>query len=182
MKLTKHSSHIHTIDNFIDAERCDEMIEWSEQKGYQKASVTTPSGPRMMSGARNNDRLIFDYKPLAEELFSTLKVFLPNVDGLSPIELNERFRFYRYDIDQRFKRHRDGRVNIRGQESRLTFMIYLNEGFSGGQTRFDEITITPRKGMALLFTHELKHESLNITKGLKYVLRSDVFYNKSMRI
>ena len=93
MKLTKHSSHIHTIDNFIDAKRCDEMIEWSEQKGYQKASVTTPSGPRMMSGARNNDRLIFDYKPLAEELFSTLKVFLPNVDGLSPIELNERFGF-----------------------------------------------------------------------------------------
>jgi len=67
MHLVEHTPKIWTIEGFLNSQRCTEMIEWSEQKGYQPASVTTVDGPRMMSRTRNNDRLIFDYMPLADE-------------------------------------------------------------------------------------------------------------------
>jgi len=63
-----------------------------------------------------------------------------------------------------------------GHESRLTFMVYLNDDYSGGDTLFNHVFIRPEQGMALLFIHEQKHESTPITAGTKYVLRSDVLY------
>jgi hypothetical protein len=39
------------------------------------------------------------------------------------------------------------------------------------------VVVTPAKGMALLFRHELFHEGSALAKGRKYVLRSDVMYN-----
>jgi prolyl 4-hydroxylase len=58
-------------------------------------------------------------------------------------------------------------------------MIYLNEDFAGGETTFPEwdVCITPKTGMMLLFRHELLHAGEAVTRGRKYVLRSDVMYS-----
>lgn len=58
----------------------------------------------------------------------------------------------------------------------LTFMIYLNEGYTGGETRFESVSVAGKPGMALVFEHELLHEGAEVTAGVKYVLRSDVMY------
>ena len=50
-------------------------------------------------------------------------------------------------------------------------MIYLNEGFEGGETTFSRVKIMPKSGMALLFFHDLEHEGSKLIKGQKYVLR-----------
>jgi len=160
----------------MSPQKCQDMIGFSEEKTYQPATVTMGDSRRLLSGVRNNDRLIFDYAPLAERLFLELSPLLPEIDNMQASGLNARFRFYRYGPDQRFKRHRDGRVNIDGRESRLTFMVYLNNGFEGGETKFDDVMINPKQGMALIFVHELKHEGLPVTMGRKYVLRSNVYY------
>ncbi len=61
-------------------------------------------------------------------------------------------------------------------------MVYLNEAFEGGATRFflrephGEIDIVPQTGMALLFLHTLQHEGATVESGRKYVLRSDIMY------
>ena len=57
-------------------------------------------------------------------------------------------------------------------------MIYLNDDFEGGATAFDDITIHPKKGTALCFIHEQKHEGCPIISGTKYVIRTDVMYQK----
>ena len=59
-------------------------------------------------------------------------------------------------------------------------MVYLNEGFAGGETRFHdyEVDVVPRTGMALLFQHRVLHEGCVVTTGTKYVLRSDVMYRR----
>ena len=62
----------------------------------------------------------------------------------------------------------------------LTFIIYLNDDFEGGETRFDEGIIKPQKGAAIIFPHELKHEGLMVTKGCKTVFRSDIVYRQSI--
>ena len=95
------------------------------------------------------------------------------------IGLNERFRFYRYDPGEQFAPHTDGcfrRDN--GEESLLTFMIYLNEGCEGGETNFGEVRIVPKTGMTLIFDHYLLHEGAAVVSGRKYVLRSDVMYGR----
>jgi hypothetical protein len=71
-----------------------------------------------------------------------------------------------------------GRGEHLKEASRLTFMVYLNEDFGGGATEFDfpKETVRPREGMALVFDHGLQHQGAEVTRGTKYVLRSDVMY------
>lgn len=169
---------IWTIDQFLSDKTCDDLIMFSEQKGYSEADVGLKTGAKMMKNVRDNYRLIHEDAKLSADLWEIARATYPFVvDGVSPLGLNERFRFYRYESGQRFKRHIDGRYKRNeNEESRITFMVYLNDDYTGGQTRFKDVVIQPRKGMALFFIHEQKHESIPITEGAKYVLRSDVMY------
>ncbi|UOQ55710.1 2OG-Fe(II) oxygenase [Hymenobacter cellulosivorans] len=87
------------------------------------------------------------------------------------------FRFYRYQCGHQFRGHYDGSyVRSATEASRLTFMVYLNDNFQGGDTTFHDLRIQPRQGMVLLFLHSLSHAGREVTQGVKYVLRSDVMY------
>jgi hypothetical protein len=55
-------------------------------------------------------------------------------------------------------------------------MIYLNDTYKGGATRFETFALEGQAGMALVFDHGLIHEGGEVSEGLKYVLRSDVMY------
>ncbi|MFL5728391.1 MAG: prolyl hydroxylase family protein [Cytophagaceae bacterium] len=180
MKLFRHNESIWTIDNFISKEECEDLINFSENAGYQEAEVSTDKGSKMIKGIRNNYRVIHQDLTLAEKLWGKLKEFCPSlIENNTALGLNEQFRFYKYESEQRFKRHIDGRFKRNDlEESRITFMIYLNEDFEGGETVFDEISIRPRTGSVLCFIHELKHEGAPVKNGIKYVLRSDVMYGK----
>jgi len=53
------------------------------------------------------------------------------------------------------------------------------EEFEGGETNFaGGISVKPETGMVLVFQHQLLHEGAAVTKGRKYVLRSDVMFDK----
>ncbi|WP_299677527.1 2OG-Fe(II) oxygenase [uncultured Dokdonia sp.] len=177
--LNTITDKIWTIDNFLSDRECDDLIIFSEQKGYSEADVGLKSGAKMMKNVRDNYRLIYEDHKLSQDLWAIAEAINSFVvDEMSPLGLNERFRFYRYDSGQRFKRHIDGRFKPNEhEESRITFMIYLNDDYMGGETRFNDAVIQPHKGMALFFIHEQKHESTPIIDGVKYVLRSDVMYN-----
>ena len=106
---------------------------------------------------------------------------MPKMAEYVPIGLNERWRFYRYDPGQAFRWHRDGAYERNALErSRLTFMVYLNEDFAGGETRFETFAVRPRTGTALVFLHPLLHEGAEIERGRKYVMRSDVMYRREV--
>jgi hypothetical protein len=132
----------------------------------------------MLKNIRNNYRVIDEDPKRACDYWERLKEFCPiEIEESIAAGLNPKFRFYRYEIGQRYLKHRDGRVALNElEESRITFMIYLNDNFEGGSTSFKEIVIRPKTGMAVCFIHEEKHESVVIESGVKYVLRSDVVY------
>jgi predicted 2-oxoglutarate/Fe(II)-dependent dioxygenase YbiX len=173
-----------TIDDFFSPEECDYCILKSESLGYDDAPITTSRGAVMNSQVRNNTRVMIDAPVMAGDLWPRLAPHVPSpLDNREAIGLNERFRFYRYDPGQAFTPHYDGAFRREnGEVSQITFMVYLNDDFTGGQTRFDlrypyhEIDIVPKAGMALLFLHELRHEGAPVLRGRKYVLRSDVMY------
>lgn len=175
-----HSPTIWTLPGFLSASECADLIAQSETLGYEEAKVSLSSGAVKMPGLRNNYRLIFTDDGLAARYWEMLQSAVPeSIDGTVAVGLNEQFRFYKYGVGQRFKRHIDGRFRRNEQEeSRITFMVYLNEDYIGGETKFDDVTIHPQTGDALCFIHEQKHESVPITSGIKYVLRSDVMYRR----
>ncbi len=173
------------IHDFLDPDECQRLIEFSEEIGYDEATITTASGGVMIKEVRNNDRVIHDDVDLAKRLWDKAKEWiLPNWLGRQAVGFNERFRFYRYDPGQKFAAHSDGHyLRENGEKSQLTFMIYLNGGFEGGATRFLKpkkkwLTVTPSEGKALVFAHQLVHEGQEVTEGRKYVLRTDIMFRK----
>ncbi|KAF5370923.1 hypothetical protein D9615_009813 [Tricholomella constricta] len=83
--------------------------------------------------------------------------------------------------------------------SRLTLLIYLNDDFDGGCTTFflpsstqgvlEARPVTPRAGTVCVFPHgaakgSLLHEGSGVTRGAKYVIRTEVLYevDKSERV
>jgi hypothetical protein len=78
--------------------------------------------------------------------------------------------------------------------SQLTFLLYLNDDFEGGCTTFytpgpagvlEARGVRPQVGSVLVFPHGeqlgagcgyLVHEGSIVTKGAKYVMRTDVLY------
>ena len=181
MKLNQISDSIWTIEHFVSKKECDDLILFSEMRGFEEAKVNLANGPKMIKGIRNNLRLIYDDNNLAEKYWKRLAKYCPSIldQTWKASGLNEKFRFYKYESNQRFKKHIDGRFKrSENEESRITFMIYLNHDFKGGETAFEENIINPSSGMALCFIHELKHEGLPVITGSKYVLRSDVMYKQ----
>jgi hypothetical protein len=92
---------------------------------------------------------------------------------------NERWRYYRYGPGERFAPHSDGSfVRSENERSHLTFMLYLNDDFLGGETKFyfPYLAVQPARGQALVFVHWKLHEGAEILRGQKYVLRTDVMY------
>jgi hypothetical protein len=167
---------IFTVPDLLTPDECQEYIAFTEAKGYEAAPITTVSGFVMRPDIRNNTRVIVDDTERAEDLWRRARDHIPGIlRGRQAVGLNERFRFYRYDPGERF----DGAYRREnGEESLLTFMVYLSEGFTGGDTVFPDAAVTPRLGMALIFEHQILHEGAAVISGRKYVLRSDVMYGR----
>jgi predicted 2-oxoglutarate/Fe(II)-dependent dioxygenase YbiX len=176
--------YIFVIRNFLTPEECAAFIAQSEQAGFEEATITTAAGFVMNKDVRDNARLILDDMELASRLWRRAEPFLPGrIHEWQAVGFNDRFRFYRYDPGQRFAPHWDGCFNRdNGEESQLTFMIYLNDDFTGGETKFyldngwPRLQVQPERGMALVFVHRQLHEGRPVLQGRKYVLRTDVMY------
>lgn len=149
-------------------------------------------------------------------IFDRVKAQLPaEIDGCEVLGINRRWRIYRYsDPAQAYRCHIDGAwtgsgtvPNLRqdgfpdfgeylpdahgDRSSRLTFLIYLNEGFEGGETiyhlpssqlgKLEACRVAPRTGSAMLFPHSsvadnYLHEGSAVFKGCKYIARTEVLY------
>lgn len=178
--LQQFMETLFTIKNVLSAAECQEYISLTEKTGYESAPINSHKGFEIRPDIRNNTRVIIDDFSLAQNLWQRVADKIPPVvQGRQALGLNERFRFYRYDVGQYFAPHYDGAFyRDNGEQSLLTFMIYLNDDFEGGETNFGETRIKPKAGMALIFDHGLLHEGCAVTKGRKYALRSDVMYGR----
>jgi hypothetical protein len=145
-----------------------------------------------------------------DTLWSRVSSFLPpSLDGRLLRGLNRRFRVYRYVPGAEYRCHIDGAWPPSGirkddtyvyddspqdkkQSSLLTFLLYLNDEFEGGETTFflpasregtlNAYPVRPIMGAVAVFPHgdtkrTLLHEGTGVTKGAKYIIRTDVEYD-----
>lgn len=182
------TEQVFTVAQLLTPGQCEEYIELSESLGYEDAPINTAFGPQRRPDVRNNRRAMLDDLSRAAELWSRIRVYAPLRRGdWTAVGVNERLRFYRYDVGQQFEWHRDGYFERdNGERSVLTFMVYLNENFTGGETSIEGLAgagvpdgkVVPKTGLALVFAHPLLHKGEPVTEGRKYVLRSDVMYRR----
>lgn len=129
----------------------------------------------------------------------------PDITGQSAVvngetwriaRLDSALRFLRYEAGQYFSPHCDGHYVGRdgSEKSFLTVHLYLNGGgqgdeeIKGGATRFgidfenpkeDKLDVNPKIGSVLIFQQrDMYHEGVEVRKGIKYTLRTDVIYEK----
>ena len=195
----------------LSAQECVQLIRLSEHLGYLKDAAV--SLPREI---RHNDNVVWVtdeqtdgiiWQRVAHLLVQDLSVSA----GRKPLGLNARFRFYRYGVGDFFKFHSDGawpgsRV-IDGQLvanaypdrfSMMTFLIFLNDDFEGGATRFlvnandptkparrdgrvEEVDVRTPAGGVLCFPHGLHplhciHSGETVIRGAKYIIRTDILF------
>jgi hypothetical protein len=200
------------IATLLSPAECERFIAASEEMQYvpdepasRSASLVAATPAGLESRAANFTWLADD--SILEPLLGRCRALLPETlpGGAEFVGLNARLRLYRYLPGSVYRPHVDGawpmsgkteagdyEYDLRGGEvrSRFTFLIYLNEGFSGGCTTFftaghdGEVQaqgVAPRVGMALIFPHgegsgSLVHEGSAIVQGVKYVARTDVLY------
>jgi predicted 2-oxoglutarate/Fe(II)-dependent dioxygenase YbiX len=185
--MDKHQldgDRVFVVRGFLTPDECRSYVAESEHAGYEDATITTAGGAVMAKHIRDNARLIVDNSSLADEWWRRAGPLLPQrLRGRRAVGFNERFRFYRYEPGQRFAPHFDGHFSREnGERSQLTFMVYLNSDFTGGETKFynDDgelrMAVRPETGMALVFVHQQLHEGASVGTGRKYVLRTDVMY------
>jgi prolyl 4-hydroxylase len=168
-----------TIDEVLSGGECEALVARIEALGPTVAPITTARGFELRPDLRNNTRVMFDDEALAARLFSAVARTLPSLPGREVVGANERLRCYRYASGEFFAPHFDGRFRRTPHEaSELTLLVYLNDTFEGGRTRFcdEAIEVDPKPGRALLFFHRVRHAGNPVAPGVKYVVRSDVMY------
>ena len=112
-----------------------------------------------------------------------LKTYSPLIDRIKndvaeltgyPVENQEDFHFVKYNIGGEYKTHMDG------EERPKTILVYLNNGFTGGETEFPKINtiIKPETGKLVIWDNITEdglvdpnslHAGLPVILGTKYI-------------
>jgi prolyl 4-hydroxylase len=178
-----------TVPDVLTPGECAALVEGAAGHEWLLATVNRAGGRAVDAQVRDSSTAVLRDPALASELYRRLLPHLParmSIElagrgrvGMDVVGMHVPLRIYRYEVGQQFALHHDqSYAGEGGARSLLTAMVYLNEGFAGGETDFPEQrrTIVPRAGTALLFQHMLLHAGKRVTAGTKLVLRSDILY------
>lgn len=168
-----------TVEALLSPAECAALL--AEPREWLPATVNRAEGRAVDERVRDNSVAVLREPALATDLFERVRPRVPEtISGKTVVGIHVPVRIYRYQVGQRFAVHQDQSYSPDERtRSLLTFMVYLNDDFGGGETQFMDLkrTIVPKTGTALLFQHKLLHSGEAVTSGTKYVLRSDVLYS-----
>ena len=178
------------VDDFLSDAECVSWRERLDGEEFLDATVNSQGGRVVDSTIRDNSVAVLRDPTIAEALFTRLRPHLPQSMTFehpeearrrraTPFGLKSPMRVYRYRDGQHFGLHHDQSYEgPDGSRSWLTFLVYLNDGFRGGETSFPDVkrVVEPVGGRALIFQHAVMHEGRPVTEGTKLVLRSDVLF------
>lgn len=190
------------IHNILTPEECEEIIELAEGSGFQPAAIYDAATKTVH---RNCTRCIIDDHALAENWFKRILHSLNDTpheqkvkecpwmghkhkEPLHAVSLNERLRVVKYSHGQFFTKHVDATFTRgsdaggrEGEKSMVSVHFYLNQGYKGGITRFHggnrSFDVHTKMGSVMLFESTIPHEAAKVTKGEKYVVRTDIMYS-----
>ncbi|MDX2476060.1 MAG: 2OG-Fe(II) oxygenase [Gammaproteobacteria bacterium] len=175
---------LYTLENFLTEDECHYLIDLM-QSDLRQSTVTNED--EVEKDFRTSKT--FDFNKINDPVADAIDIRICRTLGINP-SYSEEIQGQIYDTGEEFKAHTDWftpgtkeyieHASTRGQRS-WTFMIYLNDVESGGETSFVEIgeTIQPKAGSAVfwnnLYPHgqpnqNTMHHALPVKAGFKAVI------------
>ncbi len=153
-----YKNTVHEFPNFLSHAECDELIKLSSNK-LAPSTVYTATG-----GVSDLSRRISKQCWLKDEDSSIVESISKRVAEITKttVDRQELLQVVKYSPGGFFKSHHDAcggteehckRMNGNAGPRYITFLIYLADDFTGGQTIFPRIKkyAVPKKGKAVLF-------------------------------
>ena len=195
------------VSDCLSPDECAQFIRALDHIGYEDAEDITELGKRALAEAefpiiwdppksiRTNRRQIWQVpREVTEAIFARIQDFLPREIRSGKLvytlpdagRINRRLRFFQTRAGQEFYEHLDAsssRVGANGVEHSLfSLVIWLNNEYTGGELAFGETLIRGTTGGAIVFPQSAhpnpaRHRGMPVTTGVKYILRTDVFYS-----
>lgn len=156
------------IDGFLTSEQCNRLIQLAKDKGLHDSRVgeeshtldtaVRRSSQTWFAHSENDIALHIKHKVLATIKGAEMAHCFQNIDEQKSFE---DVQVVCYQADGKYDPHFDGtecgddlKQQCYKNQRIATFLIYLNDDFTGGETRFPNISntrIKPKKGKALFF-------------------------------
>ena len=177
-KLKTKSMKIYQIENFLSGEECRQLIELVnisndrvQNNNFSRETIYLPNNLEII---RELDIRIHQSLNIPENRGDDIQFQFYNQGGY----LNKHYDFFRTDNDYDIKQ-----IQSNGQR-KWTFLIYLNDVESGGETYFvhENIKIKPKVGRAIYWTNTKKglpnfdslHEGCQVISGNKYIVTKGI--------
>lgn len=174
-KITTITDWLLVVDDLLNHDQCQSLINKTEPL----LKKSTLLGDQIDNYRTSND---FFYEQGSEEnlLFSNLITDLLGID----CKQHEDLSIIKYQQNQQYKEHYDFLFHIknelkRGGDRIFTFLLYLNDNFTGGETYFPKLDIAfePKVGRALIWknyidglpNYESLHCGLAVNHGEKWI-------------
>jgi len=186
---------MYLIDNVFSKEYCDKMIDYLQFKDYELKFQKLFQDNEVTSGRiimRTSLRRKIIDPEIAQMVWEAVKNLVPQQleDGRKLSGIRSKMNFYKYSEGEFFNTHVDGGFRDRdtGDSSEYTFIVYLNDDFEGGSTRFCDVDfwetsprgirqVNAKQGSVLIFRQpNMKHCGAMIKKGIKYILQGMIMY------
>ncbi|MBD7908034.1 2OG-Fe(II) oxygenase [Sporosarcina gallistercoris] len=146
------------LGNVLSDEECEELIRLATDKVKRSKIGTT----REENELRTSSSMFIEESENA--IVSRVEKRIEAVMNI-PIEHGEGLQILRYTPDQEYRAHHDFfSAKSHVTNNRIsTLVMYLNDVEQGGETFFPHLnlTVTPRKGMAVYFEYFYNDASLN---------------------
>ena len=190
MNVIKHTKYIWELEDFVPSSEIDNFLgmfefydpdlmeEFRDKKDRDNDTYVCNDHPELDSTAwewinKANQYYVQEnewifYKWLTDKLF--LKGYENETvwSGQNVVRIYNESDSYDWHGDQ-------SRENI----AEFSYILYLNDDFEGGKTRFlnDKLTVSPKKGTMLCFPvdHYHIHKGTQVTSGTKKILWNCVF-------
>ena len=179
LEALSDSPNIRLFPGFFSADECEFLIE-SARPALRPSVVIDPySGREIPNPIRTSHGVGFpfvDENPAIHALNRRIAA-ASNTD----VRAGEPIQVLSYAPGQQYREHSDALPNVApGQQRVLTFLVYLDEGYEGGETAFPAlgIEVRGRRGDGLLFRNAASdgtpdqraiHAGRPVTSGVKHV-------------
>ena len=177
-RLVSADPHIEVVQGLFSPEEC-RYVQLLANPWMEPAMIYAADGSGIRDPHRDSDNMVVT--PMAEDLVvQQVNCCIAEATG-TPVNWGEPLHVLRYRPGQQYRPHHDAHSGVPVERRRIaTALLYLNDGYEGGETHFPELGIRVRGavGDLLIFRNldgkggpdpRMTHAGLPILRGEKWL-------------
>lgn len=172
-------NEVTVLSDFLGSAECAELIDYCEAACFRRSRVIQQrrgtNSDVISPRTRNSTSVVLKdrHQPILARLYRQCAA----LEGVDECNV-EQIQCVRYKRGQKFRSHYDSGIAL---PRMTTFLLYLNEAFTGGETFFPmlDLAVRPKTGSCLRFPScskegrvlwQSEHGGLPVEVGVKYAL------------